>query len=617
MQTAQTRLHRFARESNQTSKWIAGAVSTAMKAAPLAVGYAMVKLGRAAEEFQQSLNSSMAIMGNFSDSMRRDLADTAIKVASQTIFSANETAKAYYFLASAGLTAGQSLKVLPTVAQFAQAGLFGLSRSAEMLSDAQSALGLKTNNVNQNMLEMARIADVLVKANTLSNASVEQFAIALTNKAGAALKFVNKSVEEGVAVLAAFAAQGVKAEDAGTALNIVFRDLTTKAIEHAGAFERNRIAVFDAQGQMRNMADIVQDLERRLSGMSDETKKATLLSLGFADRSVSFIQALLGQSEAIRKYESALKDASGITKEISGKQMTDMQKGLAETGAAWVQFARYMQPTVDLMGNLVDNFGKFLGALGTLDQTINPDVKGSRALAPGEVVFDPSVTADQRQAFFRRREQEIAAQAAAEKAAAAQQEADDKALAARKKLNEEFGKSKAIIADLHEQMMPQLSGPQKTLATLEDRYSQGLASESSIRYARRLVADFEFDAKQKERFEQDTNRAEQIATTMRSPFEVFRDAVLELKGFMERGLITGAVFERARDAAAETLRDAITKTTSGTFRSRSSAELGISSAAGSSGMPLLARSNQVQFRQLDVLEEIRDEIRSLSVAGLA
>ena len=61
------------------------------------------------------------------------------------------------------------------------------------------------------MAQMSRVSDVLVRANTLANATVQQFSTALTSKAGAALKSFNKDVEEGVAVLAAMADQGIKA----------------------------------------------------------------------------------------------------------------------------------------------------------------------------------------------------------------------------------------------------------------------------------------------------------------------------------------------------------------------------------------------------------------------
>ncbi len=61
----------------------------------------------------------------------------------------------------------------------------------------QSALGLTVDNAEENLGNLTRVTDVLVKANTLANATVQQFSEALTNKAGAALRILNKDVEEG------------------------------------------------------------------------------------------------------------------------------------------------------------------------------------------------------------------------------------------------------------------------------------------------------------------------------------------------------------------------------------------------------------------------------------
>jgi TP901 family phage tail tape measure protein len=217
----------------------------------------------ASSEFNDAFTKSTAIMGDLSQTMRNEMTRAAEEVARSTTFSAKEAAEAYFFLASAGLDAAQSIKALPQVSAFAQAGAFNLAQATDLLTDA-----------------------VLVKANTLANASVEQFSQALTSKAGAALKILGKDIEEGVAVLAAFADQGVKAQEAGTALNIVLRDLSTKAIVNADAFARNKVEVFDAAGEMNNIGSIIKDLETRLAGMSDEMSKATLKQLGFADKSV-------------------------------------------------------------------------------------------------------------------------------------------------------------------------------------------------------------------------------------------------------------------------------------------------------------------------------------------
>ena len=142
-------------------------------------------------------------------------------------------------------------------------------------------------------------------------------------------------------MLAAFADQGVKAQDAGTALNIVMRDLQTKALQNVKAFRENNIAVYNAHQNMRNTADIVGDVERRLTGMSDAQKEATLLQLGFTDKSVVFLQTLLGTSENIRGYEAALRKSGGSTQEVADRQLTPFAKASAKLGAGgWVILRR-------------------------------------------------------------------------------------------------------------------------------------------------------------------------------------------------------------------------------------------------------------------------------------
>jgi hypothetical protein len=185
---------------------------------------------------------------------------------------------------------------------------------------------------------MVRVSDVLVKANTLANASVEQFSEALTNKAGAALRIVGKDIEEGVAVLATFADQGLKGAGAGTALGIVMRDLQTKGIQNAAAFAKVGVAVYDATGDMRNMADIIKDLEKALAGMSDREVKATILGLGFGDKSVAYLQSLIGTSDKIRGYEENLRKAGGTTMEIAGKQLPEFTKAMNKLMAVWDAF---------------------------------------------------------------------------------------------------------------------------------------------------------------------------------------------------------------------------------------------------------------------------------------
>lgn len=341
--------------------------------APLAaVGIAAIKFGA---DFDKAMSSSLAIMGDLSDVMRKDLSDAAREVAKTTRFSAAEAAEAYYFLASAGYDAQQSIAALSKVAAFAQAGNFSLALATDLLTDAQSALGLASKDAAENELNLVRVSDVLVKANTLANASVQQFSESLTNKAGAALRLLNKSVEEGVAVLAVFADQGVKGAGAGEMLNIVMRDLQRSSIDNRDEFLKAGVAVYDAAGNMRNMADIVGELEKHLHGMSDEQRRVALTTLGFQDKSVSAMMALLGTSDAIRKYQTELKTAGGITDEVARKQIQNFwdQLGLVKDRLIDVALTIWEALGPPMMGVVIpmmDALAKALGAVADWFQTL-------------------------------------------------------------------------------------------------------------------------------------------------------------------------------------------------------------------------------------------------------
>ena len=284
----------------------------------LAVGAASVK---AFGSFDNAMTQSIAIMGDVSDAMRHEMEEAAKDVARATTIGASTAAEAYFFLASAGLDAAQSVAALPQVARFAQAGMFNMATATDLATDAQSALGLTVDDAQQNLVNLTRITDVLVKANTLANASVIQFSEALTREAGAAMKVFNIDIEEGVAVLAAFADQGVKSQLAGTGLARILRLLSNAATKHSDALQGLEIAVFDSEGAIRNFADILLDMETAFGRMSDEERTAALETIGFTARVQGILLPLLGTSAAIKEYEIGLRNAGGTTRDVSDKQL--------------------------------------------------------------------------------------------------------------------------------------------------------------------------------------------------------------------------------------------------------------------------------------------------------
>jgi len=271
--------------------------------------------------FDEAMVKSLAIMGDVSPAMREEMAKTAKQLSTKSTFAAKDLAEAYYFLASAGMSAEASISALAPVARFAQAGAFDLAQATDLLTDAQTALGLSSEDVVENEKNLIRVSDVLVGANTLANASVLQFSEALTNKAAAAMVNLNIEVEEGVAVLAAYADKGVKGRLAGQRLTMMLNGLFAATRENKKAWDAAGISLFEADGSFRKVADIIQDMEGHLGKMTVKEREAELAMLGFNIKTKDSILTLMGSSEKIREWNEAGKEMGGITKTVADKQL--------------------------------------------------------------------------------------------------------------------------------------------------------------------------------------------------------------------------------------------------------------------------------------------------------
>lgn len=321
MKTASARLDRMSKKFHTVGRSMSMYVT-----APLAlIGGASVK---AFANFDDAMTQSLAIMDDVGPAMRKEMEDTAKVIASQSITGATDLAKSYFFLASAGLDAEQSVAALGTVNRFGIAGMFDMATATDLLTDAQSALGLTVADSTQNMLNMTRVSDVLVKANTLANATVQQFSTALTSKAGTAMKSYNIKMEEGVAVLAAYADQGIKSQLAGNMFARMLRLLIRSVNKNEKAFKKLNIRTKDAQGNLAPIADIMEDIGKATAGMGSIQKSATLQMLGFEARIQDAILPLLGLSENIREYQKSLENAGGITQKVSDKQLASFNSQL-------------------------------------------------------------------------------------------------------------------------------------------------------------------------------------------------------------------------------------------------------------------------------------------------
>lgn len=472
---------------------------------------------------EEQLTKSTAIIGGINDQLRDDLVEGALEVSRRTKFSVDEAAEAYFFLFSAGLDARQSISALPQVAAFAQAGTFDLALATDLATDAQSALGLTVEDNVQNLENLTRVTDALISANTLANANAQEFSEALTNKTGAALRAVGKDVEEGVAVLAAFADQGTKGADAGTKFSIVLRDLQTKAIFFKEEFADANIRVFD-DGELRNIADIISDIENSLAELDDETRKTRLLELGFSDKSVSAIQDLLGTSELIREYEAAIRSAGGVTLDVAENQFTPLSRAANDLEAAIDELTAKNELFLTVLAGVTRNVAVLVDNFNTLSDLANsfeiPGLKGlesstetlGRLFNATSEVFDLSNLGD---ALGRVRdvalgEAEVTTFLETPFANALLDDLGEDAEKAALKIESAVDKTNKALDELNETPESE-SGSNDIDSELEKLLQRGL----------------------------------QIERSLRTPFEIFEDQVQDLNSLLDVGAIKADTFDRA------------------------------------------------------------------------
>ena len=386
-----------------TAAKAAGAAFLALQTAKLA-SRGVGALVNSSANLDTALQKSFAIQ-KLTTEQQHAMREAAIAVSHDVSASSVEVAEGFYFLASAGLSAEQQIAALPQVAAFAQAGMFDLATATDLATDAQSALGLTVPDAEQNLKNLARVTDALVAAQSVANASVQEFSEAMTNGAAASARDVGMEVEEVAAVLAAFADQGEKGAAAGTQFSIVMRDLQTKAIHNKEAFEAAGISVFDDAEEMRKMSAIVGDLETRLTGLSDVQRKATLLALGFSDKSVGALQKLLGTSDKIAGYEARIKSMGGVTQEVANKSLTEFDRKLNKLAKTWDELKARVGPglieaLIPVLEQTTDLLSGVISRLRDLGVITNQGAAGATRVPE-------TVTSSHNEALKKRREKMI------------------------------------------------------------------------------------------------------------------------------------------------------------------------------------------------------------------
>lgn len=283
----------------------------------------VIELG---QNFTSTMSEVSAISGATGEDFEK-LEACAREYGATTVFSASNAAEALKYMSLAGWDADQSTSALGGVLNLAAASGMELGAASDMVTDYLSAFAMEAGDA-------AYFADLLSYAQSHSNTTAEALGEAYKNCA-ANLNAAGQDVETVTSLLEGMANQGYKGSEAGTAMAAIMRDITNGMKDGAIKIGETSVAVMDAQGNFRDLTDILTEVEAATNGMGD-AERAVALSSTFTADSTKGLNLILNEGMGnIAGYEEELRGASGSAEEMANIMNDNLSGDVAAMNSAF------------------------------------------------------------------------------------------------------------------------------------------------------------------------------------------------------------------------------------------------------------------------------------------
>lgn len=278
------------------------------------------------QNFTSTMSEVSAISGATGEDFEK-LEACAREYGATTVFSASNAAEALKYMSLAGWDADQSTSALGGVLNLAAASGMELGAASDMVTDYLSAFAMEAGDA-------AYFADLLSYAQSHSNTTAEALGEAYKNCA-ANLNAAGQDVETVTSLLEGMANQGYKGSEAGTAMAAIMRDITNGMKDGAIKIGETSVAVMDAQGNFRDLTDILTEVEAATNGMGD-AERAVALSSTFTADSTKGLNLILNEGmDNIAGYEEELRGASGSAEEMANIMNDNLSGDVAAMNSAF------------------------------------------------------------------------------------------------------------------------------------------------------------------------------------------------------------------------------------------------------------------------------------------
>lgn len=293
--------------------------------------------------FDASMSQVAATMGTTVDQIG-SLTKVAKEMGSTTKFTATQAADALNYLALAGYDAAKAAEVLPSVLNLAAAGGMDLAYASDLVTDAMASLNIEANKQN-----VDEFGNKLAMAASKANANVAQLGEAILTVGGTAANLKGGTTELTTA-LGLLANVGIKSAEGGTHLRNIILALQSPTDDAAKKMQALGLQVYDAQGNMRGLDEILGDLNAAMQGMTQGQKDSIINQL-FNKTDLAAVNGLLAaQGEQWDTLAAQIDAADGAMGQMAETQIDNLQGAMTILSSAFegLQLAVYdeLEPTL-------------------------------------------------------------------------------------------------------------------------------------------------------------------------------------------------------------------------------------------------------------------------------
>jgi TP901 family phage tail tape measure protein len=250
--------------------------------------------------YESSMNMFQAVTGASADEMARagTLAKDLGADLSLPATSAASAGDAMTALAQAGLSVNDAMAAAKGTLQLAAAGNISEAEAAQLAAAALNQFHLQGS-------EAIRVADLLAASVAASGSSVEQTGQAV-QQAGASFAAAHVPIEDFVTLINEMSKAGIKGSDAGTSLKTMLMRLQAPTKDAAAEMQALGIHIYDAQGAMLPMREIIGQFTHALSGLTQQQRDQAVVAIFGADAQRAANIVLAAGVEAYDKMHAAV-----------------------------------------------------------------------------------------------------------------------------------------------------------------------------------------------------------------------------------------------------------------------------------------------------------------------